>query len=614
MSNRNFIIVSSIDWTTHWQMPQQLATALVAAGNRVLFIDNTGVRAPRLGDGDRIRERLRNWLKSTRGFSEIQPGLTVFSPLFLPFPYSRLAGWVNRLLLSRSVNKWMRIARFHDPVVFTFLPTPLAQALIRDVDPVLVVYYCANDMAGSSPSVRKLRPWEDILFSQADLVFAISEAIHERATVHAKHVYFFPPGVDYEQFAAAREGAAVPDDLASLKRPIVGYVGALSGVLDQDLILKMATHMPSATFALVGPQYTDINRLEACSNIKLFGARPHDEIPAYIKGFDVAIIPYIQTPYTDSVYSCKLNEYLAIGVPVVSTNLQEIRNFIVQHGEVVSIGQDSDEFIKKVEDALEFERGGERAIQIEKRISVAQANSWEQRFAEISEVVERHLQERMLGGKGWQERLLGYYRQNRIYLLTRLALAIAVYAVVFYTPLAWYAGDQLVRKGQPKPADAIVVFGGHGEAAYINTGYQRRTEEAISLYKAGYAPLLIVSSSVQQTISEADIMKALILAQGIPGDAIVLDRHAKNTYSNVDAVKRVLAERSGKSILLVTAPYHTRRALMTWKKNAPDIDVVAVSNIDSPPSTPRWEASFGQIQVICYEYLAIVYNWMRGWV
>jgi uncharacterized SAM-binding protein YcdF (DUF218 family)/glycosyltransferase involved in cell wall biosynthesis len=611
MKNRNVIIISSIDWTTIWQMHQQLAASLISSGNRVLFIENTGVRGPRLGDLGRIRDRIRNWLKSTRGFREHQPGLTLFSPLFLPFPYSRLAGWINRFVLSRTVTKWMRIVRFHDPVVFTFLPTPLAQALIRDVDPALVVYYCVDNMAGSSPAVSKVRPWEDLLFSQADLVFVTSEAIRERAAVYAKHVYLFPSGVNFEQFAAAREHAAVPDDLASLGRPIVGYVGALSSVMDQELLLKMAMHMPAVTFVLVGSRHTDVSRLAACPNIKLLGARPHDDIPSYIKGFDVALIPYVRTPFTDSVYSCKLNEYLSMGVPVVATNLREIRNFVERHGGVVEIGEDTGDFIRKVENALE----GEDAVESGKRIAVARTNSWEQRFAELSAVIERHLEARMAGDSGWQERLLGYYRKNRIYLLTRLAVLAVAYAVVFHTPLVWYAGNQLVQKGQLKPADAIVVFGGHGEVAYTNASYQQRTREAVSLYKAGYAHLLIISSSVRQTMSEADVMRALILAEGVPAKAILLaDRDAKNTYVNVETVKQMLDERHMKSILLVTAPYHIRRALMTWKKNAPYIEVVAVKNMDSPPSTPQWKSNVGEIRVIFYEYLAIAYNRLRGWI
>lgn len=611
MSNKNFIIISSIDWSTHWQMPQQLAIALVAAGNRVLFVENTGVRAPRLGDFGRIRERVRNWLKSTRGFSEIQPGLTVFSPLFLPFPYSRLAGWINRFLLSRSVSKWMSVARFHDPVAFTFLPTPLAQALIRDVDPVLVVYYCVDDMAGSSPAVRKLRPWEDFLFSQADLVFVTAEAIRERAVVHAKHVYVFPSGVDFALFATAREHAAVPGDLASLQRPIVGYVGALSGVMDQDLMLKMATRMPSVTFALVGPQYTDISRLEACSNIKLLGARPHDEIPAYIKGFDVALIPYVVNQFTDSVYSCKLNEYLAMGVPVVATDMREIRRFVEKHGAVVEIGRDTTGFIEKVRLALDESISAKQQM----RITVAKSNGWDQRFAGIFQVIEQHLAEKSAKRQDWREKLVGFYRHQRIHLARRLGLLVAGYLLVFHTPLVWFAGDQLAVRHDPRAADAIVVFSGDGESSYINQSYQRRTLDAIRYFKSGYAPLIILSSGRNQTFSEVEIIRSLLINRGIPEQAIqILQKYPRSTFENVALVKGTLTERRVKSILLITSPYHSRRALWVWRKAMPELLVLAPAVVDTPKESPQWSASIDQIKVICYEYLAIAYYRYQGWL
>ena len=105
LPHRDYLIISSIDWSENWQMHQQLATALVKSGNRVLFIENTGVRAPRVGDFIRISSRIRNWVRSTRGFFDIQENLTVFSPIFLPFPYSWLALIINRFLLSRSIEK-----------------------------------------------------------------------------------------------------------------------------------------------------------------------------------------------------------------------------------------------------------------------------------------------------------------------------------------------------------------------------------------------------------------------------------------------------------------------------------------------------------------------------
>ena len=322
--SKNFIIISSIDWSTHWQMHHQLATSLVEAGNRVLFIENTGVRTPKLKDIGRIRDRICYRLQSEHGFRQINENQWVYSPLFIPLPYSRIANALNVLLISASISRWMSLLRFSDPVVISFLPTPLIQKLIESINPLLSVYYCANHMAGSSASTLKLRAWEDKFFATADLIFSISEAISERAKPFAHFVYSFPAGVDIEKFSSSDSYQSAPVDMASLQRPIIGYVGALSDVFDQQQIIELAKALVNATILLVGPRYTNLSALEGIPNIVLLGERPHDQIPAYINSFDVALIPYVVNDFTDSVYSCKLNEYLAMGKPVVSTKVLRI--------------------------------------------------------------------------------------------------------------------------------------------------------------------------------------------------------------------------------------------------------------------------------------------------
>ena len=88
ITKQNFIIFSSIDWTTHWQLHHQLATSLVSTGNRVLFVENTGVRSANLNDIGRLSERMSNWRKGIHGFASISDNLTSYSPVLLPFPYS----------------------------------------------------------------------------------------------------------------------------------------------------------------------------------------------------------------------------------------------------------------------------------------------------------------------------------------------------------------------------------------------------------------------------------------------------------------------------------------------------------------------------------------------
>lgn len=611
LNGRDFVIISSIDWSEIRQMPQHLATSLLESGHRVLFIENTGVRSPRLGDVARIGSRIRNWLKGTRGFFDIQDDLTVFSPLFIPLPYSKLVLAINHFLLSSAIEKWMRSSRFYNPVIITFLPTPLASSLINDIDPALVIYYCANDMAGGSPGAAPLRPYEDIFFAKADAVFCNSNALIDMAEKFAKRTFLFPAGVDFTKFEIARKYCEVPVDLAIIPRPIVGYIGAISGVFDQELLVNAAQALPEVSFVLVGPVYVDVSQLNTCPNIILLGKRPHDEVPAYIKGFDVALIPYIKNSFTDAVYSCKLNEYLAMGVSVVTTDLRELRMYVEQHGNVLQTAETKEEFVEMVQQALATPNEDNRPM----RIDAARANSWDKRFEAIYEVVEQLLVAKSNSKLDWQSRLSSHYRRSRVKIIKAIFVASTCYMLLFYTPILWFAGNQLAVRHEPKVADAIVVFSGDGESNYINQSYQRRALDAIQYFKSGYAPLIILSSGKEQTFSEVEMIRSLLISRGVPDFAIqIIKKYPRSTFENVAFVKSVLEERRTKSILLITSPYHSRRALWVWRKAMPELAVLAPVVVDTPNASPQWSVSVDQIKVICYEYAAIAYYWWKGWL
>ena len=104
---------SSIDWDFIWQGHQEIMSTLARQGHRVLFVENTGVRGPRLRDLGRIRHRYSKWHRSTHGFWQVEENLYVYSPLILPFPYSRWARWINRLLMSSALKRWMVAMDFH---------------------------------------------------------------------------------------------------------------------------------------------------------------------------------------------------------------------------------------------------------------------------------------------------------------------------------------------------------------------------------------------------------------------------------------------------------------------------------------------------------------------
>ncbi|MBI3637882.1 MAG: YdcF family protein [Candidatus Rokubacteria bacterium] len=610
LTGRDVLCVSSIDWDFIWQGHQQIMSTLAAHGNRVLFIENTGVRAPRFGDLARLRHRLARWWKSTNGFRQERENLVVYSPLIVPLPYSRVARWVNRVLLLRALRRWARATGFGRPVAWTFLPTPLARDLLWGLDPELTIYYCIDDLASSSLQARRIEAPERRVFAEVDLVFVTSEKLRQRAAEFSPRVHLFPFAVDYAKFAAVRDGGeAVPPDLAALPAPRIGYVGGLHQWVDQTLLVETARRMPDASFVLVGPRQCDVTALEACPNIHLLGGREHARLPAYLKGFDVGIVPYRLSEYTANVYPTKLNEYLAMGLPVVASDLPEIRRFNAEHGDVVGVGADPESFTGALWRALEKSPPAE----VERRTAIARANSWDVRIDRMSDLITGELENRrQREGHGWEDRLRRFYRRTR-WRVTRLAVPLAlVYAILFWSPLPWLVARPLRVEMAPGPADAIVVFaGGVGESGHGGQGYQDRVEKAVELYRAGFARHLVFSTGWTYTFHEADLMKALALSLGIPADAIVLEKRAGSTYENVVFSAEILRSRGWKRALVVSSPYHMRRAMLTLHRNAPDIEAIPVparSQFFGHGMGAEWE----QIRAIVHEYLGLALYRVEG--
>ena len=610
LRGHDVVCISSIDWDFIWQGHQQIMSALAAHGNRVLFIENTGVRPPRFADFQRVRHRLARWWNSTKGFREEAPNLFVYSPLIVPLPYSRLARAINRRLLLRAVRRWMRIMRFGRPLVWTFLPTPLARDLMGALAPTLTVYYCIDDLGSSSLAARKIRRSEEQVFTEADLVFVTSERLRERAARFTERVHLFPFAVDYPRFEAGRESLApLPDDLARLPRPIVGYLGGLHQWVDQDLLAETARALPDATFVLIGPEQSDTSRLAACPNVRMLGARSHADVPRYLKGFDVAVIPYRLSDYTAHVYPTKLNEYLAMGLPVVTTDLPEIRRFNRDHGDVVAVASDAASFASAVRIALE--KAAPEVVEL--RLAVARQNSWDARIARMSELVEARLQARRDVEMRWEERLRQIYRRAQ----ARAVRAAAVVAIgciaLFWSPLPWIVAEPLRVSAAPQAADAIVVFaGGVGESGKPE-GYQERVEQAVRLHRARWATHIVFSTGFAYVFAEAEVMKTLAISLGVPADAILLEEKAGGTYHNVTFVRPILARHAWRKVLLVSSPYHMRRALLTFHKIAPEIEVVPTPG-ESRFYEHRTGATPAQLKAILHEYVSIAYYWWKGWI
>ncbi len=614
LRDQDLVCISSIDWDFIWQGHQQIMSMLASQGNRVLFVENTGVRPPRLGDLGRLRHRVYRWWTSTRGFRQETPNLHVFSPLVLPWPYSRLARWINRVLLLRAIRRWMRVMKFRRPIVWTFLPTPLARELLWALEPEVSIYYCIDDLAASSFPARKIQRTEEKMFREVDLVFVTSEKLRARAARFSDRVHLFPFAVDYPPFEAARtDGLPLPADIAALPRPVVGYLGGIHQWIDQSLLAQTAQRLPHVTFALIGPLQTDVGRLAGCTNVRLLGSCSHADVPRYLKALDVALIPYRLTEYTASVYPTKLNEYLAMGLPVVATDLPEIRRFNAEYGDVVTVGGTNDEFVAGIRHALELSLPGEVA----RRIEVARSNSWEARVTAMSRLIETCQEQPRRVEGSWEERLGQIYRAARGRFARSAAAAavvLALYGVLFWSPLPWIVAEPLRVTGPPARADAIVVLGGGvGESGEGGQGYQERVKKAVELYRAGHAERLVFSTGWTYTFHEANLMRALAVSLGVPEAAIILEKKAGSTYENARFVRALAGPRGWKRILLVSSPYHMRRALLTFRKQAPELEVLPTPATSAFYAHKRG-ANVSQLRGLLHEYLGILEYWRRGWI
>jgi len=607
---QDVLCISSIDWDFIWQGHQEIMSTLAATGHRVLFLENTGVRAPKLRDVPRLRQRLRNWAKGTRGFREERPNLFVFSPLVLPLPYSRLARWLNRLVLVHSIRRWMKATGASRPVVWTFLPTPLAHELIEHLDPALTVYYCIDDFASSSLEARRIRRSEEAMFRRADLVFVTSEKLRQRAATFSAAVHFFPFGVRFESFDAARRGPRqAPADLASLPRPLIGYVGGLHQWIDQDLMVEIAQRLPELSFVFVGPEQCDVSRLRACRNITLLGGRPHHQLPAYIREFDVGLVPYTLSDYTSNVYPTKLNEYLAMGVPVVAADLPEIRRFNVEHGNLVSIASSAPGWASAIGDALQASTSADRA----RRVETARSNSWPVRIDRMLTLIDDAVQRKSAAAGRWDLRLRRAVRTARQRLLATSAALVIAYLLIFETPLVWTLAEPLQVTAPPQPADVIVVFaGGVGESGRAGGGYQERVKQAVDLYRQGFAKQMVFSSGFVFAFHETEMMRSLAVFNGVPPEAIVLEARATNTFENVVFSSEIARGQRWQRVLLVSSPYHMRRAMLTWRQHAPEITVIPSPVPSSQFYAHQRGASLEQIRGILQEYAAIARYWWQG--
>ncbi|MBX5475483.1 MAG: glycosyltransferase, partial [Thermoleophilia bacterium] len=261
----------------------------------------------------------------------------------------------------------------------------------------LLVYDCVDEYAEQAGADRRRRALvarcERELVARADLVFVTATPLLERHRALNPSTFLVRNVGEYAHFARAAEEGEVANELRSLRRPVVGFVGNfLAAKVDLDLLAAAAAARPRWSFVLVGPASEGEERVRALAarpNVFWLGARPYAELPRYVAGFDVAVIPYLANEYTRSCFPLKLFEYLAAGKPVVATGLPELRGM----GPDVAVADGAAGLVAAAEAALRLRSPADAA----RRQALAAASTWETRTARLAELVEAALERREAG-------------------------------------------------------------------------------------------------------------------------------------------------------------------------------------------------------------------------
>src|SRR6267142_2856292 len=369
------IVCFSNDWDGD-PLSKMHAMKILARENRVLWVNSIGNRRPTASARD-VKRILKKLSGAMQGLQERHPNIWVMTPLAIPFYGSELGRAAYGALLRFQVQSAMRQLRFEDVISWSFLPSsaPVSGTLGES----LVVYHCVDEFSAFSDApAQEIRELERRLLLRSDVVICSSEKLRaDKARVNP-NAHLVQHGVDLEHFAKAFHPATtIPDDLKNAPGPIIGFWGLLADWVDLQLIRHVADAFSGGTVVLLGNSTTDLKPLDGARNIRMLGRKPYADLPRYAKAFDVALMPFRVNELTLAANPLKVREYLAAGLPVVSTAIPEVERL-----GVCRIGKDADGVVREIAAAVASGAGPS-----EVRAALMRSEGWEARVAEMQEIV-----------------------------------------------------------------------------------------------------------------------------------------------------------------------------------------------------------------------------------
>jgi glycosyltransferase involved in cell wall biosynthesis len=318
LEEADLVVLSHLRWDWVWQRPQHLISRL-AEGRRTLFVEE-----PLVADVAEPTVRVRAAGALTRMWLEVPPADDGVPPEYGGLPAVSYSAGIQALLAERPRDVW--------------LYTPTAQTIADSLQPRLLAYDVMDDLSSFADATPEMKLLTHRSLARADIVFAGGRSLHRAASAARGELptHLFPSGVEQEHYRRSR----------SLRgphaRPVAGYVGVVDERLDLALIAELARRLPDWDIQIVGPTTKiDPRAVPSAPNLIRLGQQPYERLPEIMAGFDVALMPFALNEATRSISPTKTLEYLAAGLPVVSTRVPDV---VSEWGALVRFADDGEGF------------------------------------------------------------------------------------------------------------------------------------------------------------------------------------------------------------------------------------------------------------------------------
>jgi glycosyltransferase involved in cell wall biosynthesis len=352
----DLICLSHLRWNFVFQRPQHLMTRC-ARERRVFFYEEpiaTEAAEPSLR------------VETSRGVTVATPHLP--HGMELDASVMALRTLLDQLICESNIDEYV-----------LWYYTPMALPFTRHLSPVGVVYDCMDELSGFKGAPAALKEHETELMRRASLVLTGGRALYEAKRHLHDNIHPFPSSVDVPHFAAARRITADPRDQAHIPRPRLGFFGVVDERMDIDLIAGVAAARPDWQLVILGPVVKiDPATLPARPNIHYLGAKTYQELPHYVAGWDVALLPFARNEATRFISPTKTPEYLAAAKPVVSTSIQDVIRPYGEQG-LARIADDVPGFVRACVAAM-AEDAGTRLMRAD---AFLRKTSWEGTWSRI---------------------------------------------------------------------------------------------------------------------------------------------------------------------------------------------------------------------------------------